>query len=73
MQESMVAESEPLIVIDGFPTKIKTTQDTSAAENEQLLTIDDLALHKHKLLMEKILIMVIIVNVIVLISIFLCT
>ena len=73
MQESMVTESDPLIAIDDFPATIKTTQDTSATENEKLFTIDDLAVYKHKFLMKKILIMVIFVNVIVLISIVLCT
>ncbi len=72
MQEAMVTESEPLIAIGDFPPRIETTQDTSAAENEQLLTIDDLAVYKHKILMKKILIMVIVVNVIVFISIVLC-
>ena len=73
MQESMVTESEPLIAIDDLPIKIKTTQNTSFSENEQLITIDDLAVYKHKFLMKKILIMVIVVNVIVFISIVLCT
>lgn len=73
MPNTMVTESEPLIAIDDFPAKIKTTQDISATENEQLLTIDDLAAFKQKILLKKILIMVIVVNVIVLISIVLCT
>lgn len=73
MQNTMVTESEPLIAIDDFPAKIKTTRDISAAEKEQLLTIDDLAAYKQKILMKKILIMVFVVNVIVLISIVLCT
>ena len=73
MQDTMVTESEPLIAIDDFPAKVNTTQDTSAAESEQLLTIDDLAVYKQKILMKKILIMVIVVNLIVFISIILCT
>ncbi|MHC4244762.1 MAG: hypothetical protein ACYS3N_06940 [Planctomycetota bacterium] len=73
MQNTMVTESEPLIAIDDFPARIETTQDTSAAENTQLITIDDLADYKQKILMKKILIMVIVVNMIVLISIVLCT
>ncbi len=73
MQDTMVTESEPLIATDDFPARIETTQDTSAAENTQLITIDDLADYKQKILIKKILIMVIVVNVIVLISIVLCT
>jgi len=69
----MVTESEPLIAIDDLSIKIKTPHGTSAAEKEQLLTIDDLAAYKQKILMKKILITVIVVNVIVLISIVLCT
>ena len=68
----MVTEREPLIAIDDLPIKIKTPQGTSAAEKEQLLTIDDLAAYKQNILMKKILITVIVVNVIVLISIVLC-
>jgi hypothetical protein len=68
----MVTEREPLIAIDDLPIKIKSPQGTSAAEKEQLLTIDDLAAYKQKILMKKILITVIVVNVIVLISIVLC-
>ena len=73
MQDTMVTESEPLIAIDDFPAKVNTTQDTSAAESEQLLTIDDLAVYKQKILMKNILILVIVVNLIVFISIILCT
>ena len=72
MQNTMVTESEPLIAIGDLPIKIKTPQGTSAAEKEQLLTIDDLAEYKQKILMKKILLMAIVVNVIVLISIILC-
>lgn len=73
MQNTMVTERKPLIALDDFPAKIKTTQEASATENGQLLTIDDLAAHKQKILMKKILIMVIVVNLIVLISIILFT
>ena len=73
MQNTMVTEREPLIAIEDLPIKIKTPQGTSAEEKELLLTIDDLAAHKQKILMKKILIMVIVVNVIVLISIALWT
>ena len=73
MQNTMVTEREPLIAIEDLPIKIKTPQSTSAEEKEQLLTIDDLVAHKQKILMKKILIMVVVVNVIVLISIALCT
>jgi hypothetical protein len=69
----MVTESEPLIAIDELPIKIKTPQEISAAEKEQLLTIDDLAAYKLKILMKKILITVIVINLIVLISIVLCS
>lgn len=72
MQETMVTEREPLIAIEDLPIKIKTPQGTSAEEKEQLLTIDDLADYKQKILMKKILIMVVVVNLIVLISILLC-
>jgi hypothetical protein len=68
----MATKSKPLIAIDAFPPKIKTTKNTSATEDEQFLTIDDLAAHKQKILMKKILLMVIVVNLIVLISIILC-
>jgi len=73
MQDTMVTESEPLIAIDKFPAKIKTTQDISAIEKEQLLMIDDFAEYKQKILMKQVLIMVIVVNLIVLISIILFT
>ena len=73
MQGTMVTKSKPLIAIDDFPAKVKTTQDTSFTENEPLITIDYLAIHKEKRLMRKLLIMVIVVNLIVLISIILWT
>jgi t-SNARE complex subunit (syntaxin) len=69
----MVTESEPLVAIDDVPAETNTTQDTSTTENEQLLTIDISAAYKQKLLMKKILILIIIVNLVVLISIILCT
>jgi hypothetical protein len=72
MQNTMVTESKPLIAIDDLPIKIKAPQGTSAAEREQLLTIDDLSAYKQKILAKKILITVIVINVIVLISIVLC-
>lgn len=72
MQNTMVSKSKPSIVIDAFPPKIKTTQDTSCTEDEQFLTIEDLAAYKQKILMKKILLMVIFVNLIVLMSIILC-
>ena len=69
----MVTEREPLIAIEDLPIKTNTPQGTSAGEKEQLLTLDDLTVHKQKILMKKILILVIVVNMIVLISIALCT
>lgn len=71
MQDTMVTERKPLIALDDFPAKTKTTQGTSAIEKEQLLMRDDLAEYKQKILMKKMLIMVIVVNLIVLISIIL--
>ncbi len=73
MPDTMVTESEPLVATKDFPDKTNTTQGTSTIENEQIITIDDLAAHKQKLLMKKILILVIVVNLIVLISIILTT
>ena len=73
MQDTMVTKSKPLIAIDDFPAKVKTTQDTTFTENEQLITLDDLVTHKEKRLMRKLLIMVIVVNLMVLISIILFT
>ena len=73
MQDTMADKKEPLIAIDGFPNKIKTTQGTIFTENEPLITLDDLVAHKEKSLMRKLLIVVIVVNLIVLISIILCT
>jgi hypothetical protein len=48
-------------------------QDTKVVEKEPLITINDLAGHKQKRLMRKLLIMVIVVNLIVLLSIILFT
>ncbi len=73
MQDTMVTESEPLIAIDDFPTKVKTTQDTLFTGNEPLISLDDLAAHEEKRLMRKLLVMVIVVNMLVLISIILCS
>ena len=73
MQNTMVTESEPLIAIDDFSSKVKTTQDTLFTGNEPLITLDDLAVHKEKRLMRTLLIMVIMVNLLVLISIILCS
>ena len=71
MQAILANKKEPLSAIDDFPTKARTTQGTTFTENEQLL--DDLVTYKEKRLMRKLLIMVILVNLIVLISIILCT
>ena len=73
MQNTMVREEKPLIAIDDSTTKVKTTQGTTFTENESLITLDDLATHKERRLMRKLLIMVIVVNVLVLISIILCS
>lgn len=73
MQDTMVTKSKPLIVRDDFPTKVMTTQDTTFAENEPIITIDDLVTLNEKRLMRNLLFMVIVVNLIVLISIILCT
>jgi hypothetical protein len=73
MQDTMVTESKPLIAIDDFPAKVKTTQDTTFTENEQSITLDDLVTHMEKRLMRKLLIIVIVVNLMVLISIILFT
>ncbi len=73
MQSTMVRRKKPLISIDDSATKIKTTQYTSFTGNEPLITLDDLANHKVKLLMQKLFNMVILVNLMVLISIVLCT
>jgi hypothetical protein len=48
-------------------------QYTKVIKKELLITIDDLAVHKQKHLMQKLLIMVIGVNLMVLLSIILCT
>ena len=73
MQDTMANKKKPLIAIDDFTTKVKTTQDASFTENEPLITFDDWAAHNEKRLMRKLLIMVIVVNLLVLISIILCT
>ncbi len=73
MQDTMANKKEPLIATDDFPTKVKTTQGTTFTENESLITLGDLATHEEKRLMRKLLIMVIVVNLIVLLSIILCT
>jgi hypothetical protein len=74
MQETMVTEREPLIAPEDFPAKTETTQVSYTIENKKLVTAcDELAAHKQKLLMTKILLLVIVVNLIVLISIILGT
>lgn len=73
MQDTMANKKKPLIAIDDFTTKVKTTQDASFNENGPLITLDDWAAHYEKRLMPKLLIMVIVVNLIVLISIILWT
>jgi hypothetical protein len=73
MQDTIANKKKPLIVIDDFTNKVKTTQDASFNENETLITLDDWAAHIEKRLMRKLLIMVIVVNLIVLISIILWT
>ena len=73
MQDTIVNKKEPLIAIDDFPTKARTTQGTTFTENEPLITLDDLVIHKEKRLTRMLLIMVIVVNLIVLISIILCS
>jgi hypothetical protein len=73
MQDTMANKKKPLIAINDFTTKVKTTQDASFTENEPLITLDDWVAHNEKRLMPKLLIMVIVVNLIVLISIILWT
>lgn len=73
MQDTMANIKEPLITTDDYPTRVKTTQGTSFTENEPLITLNDLAAHQEKRLMRKLLIMVIVVNLLVLISIILCS
>ena len=73
MQNTMVMEKEPLIAIDDLPTKVKITHNRLLTGNEPLITLGDLATHKEQRLMRKLLIMVIVFNLIVLISIVLCT
>ena len=69
MQDTMVTGRKPLFAIKDFPTKVKTKQETSSIENKELLTINDLAEHKQKLLSIKILYLLIVVNLLVLASI----
>jgi hypothetical protein len=71
MQNTMVDGKKPLIAIDDSAIKVKIAPDTTVTENEPLITLDDLVTHKEKSLMQKLLIMVIVVNLIVLISIIL--
>ena len=73
MQDTMANINEPLIAIDDFPTKVKTTQDSSLTEKEPLIALDVLPAHQVESLMRKLLIMVIVVNLLVLISIILCS
>lgn len=73
MQDTMANIKEPLIATDDYPTRVETTQGTSFTENEPLITLNDLAAHQEKRLMRKLLIMVIVVNLLVLISIILCS
>ena len=73
MQNTMVRRKKPLIAIDDSATKVKTTQYTSLTGNEPLITLDDLVSHKVKLVKQKLFDMVILVNLMVLISIVLCT
>ena len=71
MQDTMVTERKPLIAIEDFPAKVKTTQEIPITETEKLLTIDDLAAHKQKILSKKLLYLIIAVNLLVLASIIL--
>jgi hypothetical protein len=73
MQDTMAKEKEPLIAIDDYPTRIKTTQGISFTENVPLITLDELVTLQEKRLMRKLLILVILVNLLVLISIILCS
>ena len=73
MQDTMVRRKKPLIAVDDSASKVKTTQYISFTGNESLITLDDLAYHKVTLLMQKLFNMVILVNLMVLISIVLCT
>ena len=73
MQDTMAKIKEPLIATDDYSTKVKTTQGTSFTGDEPLITLDDLVAHQEKRLMRKLLIMVIVVNLLVLISIILCS
>ena len=69
MQETMVTQRKPLFAIKDFPAKVKTKKETSAIENKEHLTINDLAEHKQKLLSRTILYLLIVVNLLVLASI----
>ena len=73
MQKTMAGKKEPLIAIDSFSTKAKATQGITLTENESLITLEDLIAHKEKRLTRTLLILVIVVNLMVLISIILCT
>jgi len=73
MQNTMVRRKKPLIAIDDSANSFKTTKYTSFTGNEPLIKLDDLAAHKEKCLMQKLFNMVILVNLMVLISIVLCT
>ena len=73
MQDTMAKIKKPLIATDDYSTKVKTTQDTLFTGNEPLISLDDLAAHEEKRLMRKLLVMVIVVNMLVLISIILCS
>ncbi len=72
MQGTQVTGNKPLIAQDNFAKKAKTIRETVVTENEILITKDDFAANEQRLLMHNLLIMVIVVNLIVLISIFLC-
>ncbi|MCP4611479.1 MAG: hypothetical protein GY845_22435 [Planctomycetes bacterium] len=73
MQNTMVREKKPLIALDDSAIKVKATQGITFTEKESLITLDDLATHKGIRLVRKLLIMLIVVNLIVLVSIVLCT
>ena len=73
MQDTMAEEKEPLIATEDYSTKVKTTQGKSFTENVPLITLEELVALQEKRLMRKLLIMVIVVNLLVLISIILCS
>jgi len=73
MQDTMANIKEPLIATDDYSTNVKTTQGTSFTGDEPLITLDELVAHEEKRLMRTLLIMVIVVNLLVLISIILCS